>query len=397
MHVLLVPSWYPTSASDVSGSFFREQALALARAGCMVGIIAPRHGSLRDWRSIRAAASAIDFMDDHGVVTLRAHATNWFPKLPGLQCVLWSRLGRRLFAEYVKRMGKPDVIHAHGLLFGGCLARELSRTERIPYVVTEHSSAFARHLVSPAAIGIATAAAESASHCFAVSMPFCRLLADELSMKDEAWTYLPNMVDQRFLTTPLGSSSDASRFAFLHVSLLDQNKAVDVLLRAFACAFRENPDVLLRIGGDSERRASLESLAASLGIAGQVTFLGKLTREAVLMEMQTCDAFVLPSRYETFGVVLIEALALGKPVIATRCGGPESIVTAANGMLVPIDDPVRLAEGMQHVKNHRGEYDPVAIRCDCSSRFSSDVITRKLIDRYRVVVEANVTNVKGAM
>ena len=81
---------------------------------------------------------------------------------------------------------------------------------------------------------------------------------------------------------------------------------------------------------------ALEALVQEKALTEQVTFLGSLTREQVRQEVSEADAFVLSSEYETFGVVVIEALALGKPVIATRCGGPESIVVPSVGYLVEI-------------------------------------------------------------
>lgn len=391
MHVLLVPSWYPTSASDVSGSFFREQALALMRAGCRVGVIAPRLESLKKWRLIRERIDAIQVTDDCGVATLRVSAMNWFPRMSALQYILWLHLGKRLYCEYVRHNGRPDVIHAHSLLFGGCLARKLAQSEGIPYVVTEHSSAFARGLVSPVAHRMATVAATSASQRFAVSESFSCLLAEAMAIPQHAWRYLPNMVDSRFLQLPLTRPPESGLFRFLHVSLLDRNKAVDILLRAFAQAFRGRPSVVLRIGGEGGTRDKLESLAATLGIADQVAFLGRLSREQVLTEMQACDAFALSSRYETFGVVLVEAMALGKPVVATQCGGPESIVTPANGRLVPVDDITAMAHAMAYIVEHRGDYDPESIRGDCVARFSEARVTAGLMACYEATVSSYAT------
>lgn len=386
MHVLLVPSWYPTSASDVSGSFFREQALALTRAGCRVGVIAPHLESLRRWRLIRRRIGAIQVTDDCGVATLRVSTMNWFPKMPVLRYALWSHLGKRLYAEYVKHNGKPDIIHAHSLLLGGCLARELAQSECIPYVVTEHSTAFAQGQVSPIAHRMATVAATSASQRFAVSEPFSSMLAGAMGMSPHAWRYLPNMVDPRFLQQPLAKTPAPDVFRFLHVSLLDRKKAVDILLRAFTLAFRGRPNVELCIGGDGGTRGELESLAATLGIADQVRFLGRLSREEVAAEMLACDAFALSSRYETFGVVLIEAMALGKPIVATQCGGPESIVTPVNGRLVPVDDIAAMAHAMAHIVEHRADYDPESIRRDCVARFSEARVTADLMACYEATV-----------
>src|SRR5690606_9435676 len=107
-----------------------------------------------------------------------------------------------------------------------------------------------------------------------------------------------------------------------------------------------------------------------------VTFLGKLSRGEVRMALSNCNAFVLPSRFETFGVVLVEALAMGVPVIATRCGGPEDIVTENTGVLVPVDDRQALAEALESVLLSPDKWDRDTIREDCRARFGAAAISR---------------------
>ncbi|PQP32811.1 glycosyltransferase family 4 protein, partial [Desulfobacteraceae bacterium SEEP-SAG10] len=106
----------------------------------------------------------------------------------------------------------------------------------------------------------------------------------------------------------------------------------------------------------------LQKLAQDLGIGDCVTFLGKLDRTQVLKEMNQCQAFVLSSEFETFGVVVIEALSQGKPVIATRCGGPEEILHAGNGILVQKNDKKSLADAMVCLRNDYLNYDSDCIR-----------------------------------
>lgn len=91
----------------------------------------------------------------------------------------------------------------------------------------------------------------------------------------------------------------------------------------FARVLEQYPDLLLEIGGDGPEKTKLEELVTKLGINKNIKFLGQLTRDEVKNKMnEESSAFVLSSEYETFGVVVVEALALGKPVIATKCGGP---------------------------------------------------------------------------
>jgi len=122
----------------------------------------------------------------------------------------------------------------------------------------------------------------------------------------------------------------------------------------------------LVIGGDGPDRQKLEQLAQTLGVSGICHFLGGLNREQVRERMQKCDVFVLSSLHETFGVVVGEAMACGKPVISTRCGGPEFFVNEQNGVLVDVANPQALAGAMEDFIADRVSFDSQTVRASVS-------------------------------
>ena len=99
---------------------------------------------------------------------------------------------------------------------------------------------------------------------------------------------------------------------------------------------------------------------------------------------QGIDAFVHPSRYETFGIVLVEALSTGRPVIATRCGGPNDIVRSEDGTLVDVDDATGLAEAMRDMIGM--DWDTQAMRDVVESRYTKATIRGQLLDIYDTIV-----------
>ena len=103
--------------------------------------------------------------------------------------------------------------------------------------------------------------------------------------------------------------------------------------------------------------------------------------------MRKADAFVLPSRYETFGVVYIEALASGTPVIGTFNGGAEDIITHDNGYIVDIDDIDSLASAMKDITINKEKFVPEKLREDCFKRYSPDIIVEKIISVYEDIIE----------
>jgi len=123
-----------------------------------------------------------------------------------------------------------------------------------------------------------------------------------------------------------------------------ERKRLDVLLRAFSAVRAEHPRHTLVLVGDGPLRADLEALAATLGITGAVAFVGDRPPEVVRELLTGCALFVLPTRYESFGIAVVEAMTLGCPVVATAVGGVTEIISdGRDGLLVPADDVAALA------------------------------------------------------
>mgnify|MGYP001217429076 FL=1 len=113
--------------------------------------------------------------------------------------------------------------------------------------------------------------------------------------------------------------------------------------------------------------------------------MGALDRKEVILHMNKCDAFVLASKFETFGVVFIEALSCGKPIISTKSGGPNSIVNSKNGLLVSVNNIEELSDAMLNLYRNYSQYNSEDIRNDCYERFSEPVITKQILDLYKSI------------
>ena len=134
----------------------------------------------------------------------------------------------------------------------------------------------------------------------------------------------------------------------LSVSRLVASKGQDDLLKAIALLTKRGHRVRLRIGGNGPELELLQKLAAELGIADLVTFLGSLPEEQYLEEMRNTDLFVLASHGEPMGVVYMEAMATEAGTIGTSAGGVGEIITSGvNGLLVPPKNPDALADGIE--------------------------------------------------
>jgi len=150
----------------------------------------------------------------------------------------------------------------------------------------------------------------------------------------------------------------------------------------------------LTIYGGGKDLNMLRERAIHLGISGNVFFRGEKSRTEIANALQNADVFVLASRVETFGVVFIEAMATGLPVIATSCGGPENFVNDSNGILIPTEDVSALANALVYMKNYRHKFDKNIISAMTKKNFEPKSIVTQLVNVYSAAIKSNKTLLK---
>lgn len=387
MHIMVIPSWYATPRNKVHGSFFKEQFKALSNSGEKITVayneIWPitMFGRMKEKRGI-------SFEVDEGLRTYRYKDYNYFPKNPMMFKSFNKRMDK-LYKEIVKKEGKVDVIHAHSAFWGGISALYISRKYNIPLVLTEHSS-----------LKYAVYARESyKKYIYEVYEKADELIAVGTGLKNEIKGYvdrdisvIPNMVDLNLFNDKgnYDEEKDNKCFNYFSVSFLVEGKGMETLIKSFAEAFKDKDNVTLRIGGDGPVRETLDKLICEYGVQDKVKLLGTLSRKQVAEEMKKCDAFVLASEHETFGVVYIEALACGKPVIGTYNGGAEDIIKDYNGILAEKNDVESLKRALLQMKDKYNTYDKNEIREKTILSYSEKVLVEKLKGVYKKVYERTV-------
>lgn len=394
MNVFVIPSWYPSSTSPVSGIFVRAQIDALAAHRPDWNFIVStwgHHDSALSVRDAGASIRALRWRWRHRGLQWFRHPHGWEVRTAALSWTLAAAGGgvrkllaasRRNLSAATARFGPISLMHAHVGFPAGWIAAQLSAETGIPYVLTEHMSPFPfPALVSNSrSIRALRLAFERAAAVIAVST--------SLQEKIHA-TGLPcghviaNVVDDRRF---IPGCTVRQPFVLFTLAAMTHQKGIDTLLRALALWNPLCGDVELRIGGDGPMLASFQRLSAELGVADRVRWLGRVRPQDAPSLFAQCDAFVLASRHETFGVVLAEAITCGKPVVATKSGGPQSIVKDINGRLVDVDDVSALARALEWMSGHVMEFDAVAIRSDAIQRFSPGAVSRKLEALYESVI-----------
>lgn len=383
MHVLVIPSWYPTSEAPLNGIYFAEQAQCLSNHGFNVGVIYPEQQSLRliSWNALRRKHFQTEWTSRFGFPTLRRYGWNvWWKLPPGIRCRVQQgvRLGRR----YVQRFGVPDIVHAQSGRWAGAVAARLSASHGIPYVLTEHFSGIQRERIPRWRWPIVREGYRHARGIAAVSSSLKRDLVRNDLAAAPSIEILPNLVPGTFFSVCGSGRPTPPPFRYVTIARLTPQKNVRRLLKAFAKVLSAKLDVQLIIVGDGPERSALEKMARRLEISSRVTFRGRLGRRSTQKVLWNAHAFVLPSSYETFGVVLLEAMATGLPVIATASGGPKDIVSEKSGILLPGGTPKDLASGLKTVHDSWSTFDASAIRSYTRQRYGPEPFVRRTRSFY---------------
>lgn len=380
MHIMFIPSWYSNVRNKVHGSFFKEQALELQKAGVKVTVAYNEVWPLTMLGKIDEE-KGLKYNVEDGLKTYRYKNYNYIPKNP-LMFKVFNKRMEKLYKEIVKKEGAIDIIHAQSSLWGGISAAYIAEKYNIPLVITEHSSVERGPYVKKSYIPFICDSYKKAQKVITVGNGLKNEI-ESLSGRQDI-EVIGNLVDLSKFTIKKRIKNE--KFIFFSLAFLEGEKGFDTLIKSFAKKFKDK-EAVLYIGGDGSQRSWLEALTVENGVKDQIIFLGALSRDDVSKWMNKCDCFVLPSRYETFGVVYIEALASGRPVIGALNGGAEDIINNLNGYLIPIDDIDILAEKMIEVYDNIESYDEEEIRIDCLKRFSPKVIVNKIISVYKEVLK----------
>ncbi|MBE9157910.1 glycosyltransferase [Nodosilinea sp. LEGE 06152] len=398
MHILIIPSErYLPDDSPLSGIFQRHQAKALVRHGYQVGIVSPDLFTSRFSEMLKIRVSERNARDftylDEEIPVHKKKIWVWERFISNYSRV-WIKTGLGIFEKYINCHGIPDVIHAHNAIIAGLLAQSIYQKYNIPYVITEHSSVFALGNLDDQELNDVKTAYSHSKALIAVSPSLCELLEGKFHQLRQTWQWVPNLIDPEFesgLPKTYRKKELVGELKLLAIASLDRNKGIDTLLGALANFVHTSSKVRLTIVGSGPEKENLKQLAKQLNIMEIISFKGYLDRRQVKDEILKCDCLVHPSRYETFGVVLIETLMHGKPVISTACGGPECIVNDRNGILVPIDNADALAGAIQGMAENINRFDPALIQKDCLDRFGSKPVVNALRSIYCVAMGLNPT------
>lgn len=377
MFVLIVARGYPTKNHPLHGIFEYDQAKALQRAGHKVVFISLDLRSIRRKRKLGKSFLIIDGFDIFNISFPIGNVP------PHLFIAAGKLLLKSIFKDVIVKHGQPDIIHAHFTNIAA-IASVLKTKYRIPFIVTEHNSMIHKAVLEKRTRISGRLAYGKADKVIAVSKSLSKRLLHHFNIES---VVVNNIVD---IGTFYHKPKKHYPFQFISVGNLLDVKGFDLLIKAFSQLEEEN--LRLLIIGEGPERPKLQKLINALDLGEHVDLPGSKTRYEINQLLNQSDAFVLASRAETFGVVYIEAMATGLPVIATRCGGPEEFINKSNGILVDVANIEQIATAMSEMHQNINQYDKKLIAEQCREKFSPEATIKQLLFAYKSILASNSTS-----
>jgi glycosyltransferase involved in cell wall biosynthesis len=361
MKVLML-NHFPLQESG-SGVYTMNVAQELVKAGHNVMVVVPEHQAVEGYpfpvKTIVFSNGEnenpqLDF--NFPCFTTHPRSTTTFYELTDVQIQAYVQAWRKIINESLTEF-QPDVIHAHHVWVTSYVAHETG----LPYVISCHGTDLIGFKKGPRYREMALAAANNAHSIIAISRQVKANAVETYQLPDEQvrliwngfgaehFTVLPGVTKKAVLAEFGLTGADKPLISF--VGKFTSCKGIDVLLKAAVIYEEALPGVQTVLAGHGELWDEMHAMREGLQLHG-VHFLGHQPQHTVARIYNVADVSVVPSRNEAFGLVAVEALACGTPVVATDTGGLPDFISENVGTLVPVDDPDSLAEAIiAEIKN----------------------------------------------
>jgi glycosyltransferase involved in cell wall biosynthesis len=388
--VLYLSGWPIGARGEGAVSFVYEQIDVLAHDVHAV-YVEHRFDGAVSWTRRKAARRDVESISDlwpASVVALRL----WTPRLPprltkrDLLEDVW-KAGAMVAARVTRAFGPVDLVHAHVVLPAGLLGAAVARALGVPLLVQEHSAPFSMHLDTHEKRVAVRRTLEAAAVVGAVGEELANRIGEQRAARLVRLT--PNLV-RTGLFTQSSLPSDRSCVRIVSVGSLEERKGFDVLLDAVEILHGAGQRVQLRIVGAGPLHPSLSTRVSELGLDPVATLVGMRSRGETASIIADSHMYVCSSRHETFGIAPAEALSVGRPVVATRCGGPERFVDDSCGAIVEPCDAHALAEAIGNTWRRIDTFVPAQMHARIDQQFGPDAFRRRMLALYDEVCSARV-------
>ncbi|WP_020539072.1 glycosyltransferase [Lewinella cohaerens] len=382
MDICFLPAWFYDIENKGGGLFFREQAIAIQSVAERCSIFYPALGfsylGKENWEE----------QTSEEVTTFKYQGFCFPKRLTNLQFLYNYKIKKAFSLFLASRKGRlPDLIHAHSL-WGAYAALIIKREWGIPFVYTEHLGKWtaATYSLPRHQLQQLLAIVKTANLVTAVSNTLAQRMRGICST--ESILVTPNMVDTDFFT-PLASTDDKQPYTFHIISIGDPwyTKGLDLLIEAVGIAQQQTKVRLqLTLVDNIPKRQQLYPLIKKHQLENQVKFAGRLERDVLRGLLQQQDVLVSASRRESFGLTMIEAMACGVPVIATKTAGALDIIQPKNGTLIDINNSHALADGILALLRRPNSSPPQELAAYAHHKYGRQAFCERWLHHYETIL-----------
>ncbi len=376
MRILIILKYIPSSTSDRKADAINATIRAHEKAGFKIVLLTSGRIEEENHEIIRVQPKFYQRILIRGLRFLSQNKSTAYRESILVDAVKSYHHKKRIDAVFAYCTANHPGIHAE----------VIKRHIGIPYVLREHKTqeklhSFENHPPSY------QAALMSANKVFTVSEMQAIIMRKWEILKEI--TQLPNAIEDSFFSKPqqlITFDNQSQSFYYAGWTRWRTIKRLDLLIHAFAIVRENRSATKLIVAGSIEPEAQkheITELIKKHKLEDSVILYGVATREEIHSLAYTCHCCVMPSDYETFGLPALEAIAAGKPVIATKCNGPESIITNQKlGRLVERGSVKDLAEAMIDVYDNYKTFDSEHIRKHALDNYSEDALANQLKGIY---------------
>lgn len=381
-NIWMIAKWYPNREDPQLGIFIRKHAKAISKYNKI---------SVLYIHSTRYANATFEITvkneDELNEVTVY-YKRNASAIGKIINLVRYILAVRRGLNEINRTLPDPDLIHAYILTRPALLAWVISRGKNIPYVVSEQWSGFltGKFLTARSLKQYVTRLVVKRAAAVSSVSNFLFKRMNECGLKNSNFHIIPNIIE----TPDSLVSEKANEFVYILMvaDLVDEIKNISGVIRALS-ALNTDHNFRLYIVGRGPDENKLKNLAEDSGLLNRkIFFEGLKTNEEVYQYLMKCDFLVMNSRYETFSLICAEAMSCGKPVLATRCGGPNEFVNENTGILIEPGNNEQLISKLNFMLKNYQKFDAEFIRKYIKNLFSEGKVAEDFQNFYETAFKS---------
>lgn len=359
-NILFISSWFPNKNNPTLGNFVEKHVQA-ANLFCNASVLHVVFASLENSNRFQ-----FDYKTENNYPVLIVYINNNYKYLPVIASVIrffqYINAYHKGYKYLKEKHGKPDLIHANVLFPVGIIALMFANVYKIPYVFTEHWTGYMPDDPNKMDVirkSVSIMAAQKAG----MIMPVSDDLMEAMKQHGIEGNYqvVPNVIDTDLFCIDTDVER-SEKFRFIHISSLDDaQKNITGILTAIEQLSHFRNDFVLLIIGDGVADKFVD-LADKLNILNSfVKFETKKTTKEIADYLKTSDCLLMFSNYESFSVVIAEAMACGLPVIASRAGGLANELTPKHGIIIKVGNVTALSNSMNEMMNNYQQYNKTEI------------------------------------